>query len=70
MQNWEYLVLNRSGGRWADDHFDGRNATDKLTELGNQGWALVSVCYDRLGYNFYLKKPLPKPKASRKSKTT
>ena len=70
MQNWEYLVLNRAGGRWSDDPYDGRSATEKLTELGGAGWELVSVCYDGSGYNFYLKKPLPKPKASRKSKTT
>lgn len=69
MGNWEYLVLNRAGGRWSDDPYDGRSSTEKLTELGGAGWELVSVCYDGSGYNFYLKKPFPKAKASsRKSK--
>jgi hypothetical protein len=69
MQNWEYLVLNRAGGRWSDDPYDGRGASDKLTGLGGEGWELVSVCHDGSGYRFYLKKPLPKAKApSRKSR--
>lgn len=69
MQNWEYLVLNRAGGRWSDDKFDGRGATEKLTELGMNGWELVSVCYDGSAYNFYFKKAIPKAKApAKKSK--
>ena len=68
MQNWEYLVLSRAGGRWSDDQFDGRGPAEKMTELGNNGWELVSVCYDGSAYNFYLKKPLPKVKAAKKSK--
>ncbi len=58
MQTWEYLVLSRTGGRWSDDQFDGRNPSDKLTDLGLSGWELVSVLYDGSGYNFYLKKPV------------
>jgi hypothetical protein len=57
MQNWEYLVLNRVGGVWSDDRYDGRNPSEKLTHLGREGWELVSVCYDGGGYNFYLKRP-------------
>ena len=64
MQGWEYLALYRVGGAWSDDRYDGRSATEKLTDLGQEGWELVSVCYDSGGYNFYLKRPLP-----RKSKT-
>jgi len=60
MESWEYLVLVRSGGRWSDDHFDGRGPAERLTDLGRDGWELVSVCYDGSGYNFYLKKPVPK----------
>ena len=66
MQTWEYLVLSRAGGRWSDDQFDGRGATEKLTDLGNTGWELVSVCYDGGGYNFYLKKAIPIAKTSAK----
>ncbi|NJC97361.1 MAG: hypothetical protein C3F07_10015 [Anaerolineales bacterium] len=68
MQTWEYLALNRAGGRWSDDQYDGRSSSDKLSDLGAEGWELVSVCYDGSGYNFYLKRPIPKPKAPRKSK--
>jgi hypothetical protein len=69
MCNWEYLVLNRAGERWSDDSYNGRNSTEKLTELGGAGWELVSVCYDGSSYNFYLKKSFPKAKtSSRKSK--
>lgn len=56
MQTWEYLALNRMGGRWSDDHFDGRNPAEKLTDLGMNGWELVSAFYDGSGYNFYLKR--------------
>jgi len=59
MQNWDYLVLVRSGGRWTDDRFDGRDPAGKLSDLGKDGWELVSVCYDGSGYNFYLKKTIP-----------
>lgn len=57
MQKWEYLVFGRVGGNWTDDRFDGRSPTEKLTDLGRQGWELVSVCYNSSGYNFYLKRP-------------
>ena len=66
MQNWEYLVLVRAGGRWSDDQFDGRGVSDKLTGLGKDGWELVSVCYDGSAYNFYLKKQIPVVKGSAK----
>ena len=66
MQKWEYMTMNRSGGRWSDDHFDGRSPADKLTELGAEGWELVSVFYDGSAYHYYLKRPLPK-KVTRKT---
>lgn len=66
MQNWEYLALNRFGGKWSDDQFDGRGPTDKLTEFGAEGWELVTVSYDGSAYHFYLKRPLPK-KPTRKT---
>jgi hypothetical protein len=66
MQNWEYLALNRVGGRWADDPFDGRIPADKLTDLGKSGWELVSVFYDGSGFNFYLKRPMGEVKTSTK----
>lgn len=58
MQKWEHLALNRVGGVWSDDRYDGRHPTEKLTDLGREGWELVSVCYDGGGYNFYLKRPV------------
>jgi hypothetical protein len=58
MQKWEYLTLSRVGGAWTEDRFDGRTASEKLTDLGTEGWELVSVCYDGAGYNFYLKRPV------------
>jgi hypothetical protein len=69
MQQWEYLALNRVGGRWADDQFDGRVAAEKLTDLGRDGWELVSAFYDGSGYSFYLKRPVGEAKpAGKKSK--
>ena len=78
MQKWEYMVLNRQGGSWTDDRFDGRTPAEKLTELGNEGWELVSVGYDGAGYNFYLKRPIEqkakgaprKPRAKSKADDT
>lgn len=58
MQKWEYRVLSRVAGSWADDRFDGRTPAEKLTDLGNDHWELVSVCYDSSAYNFYLKRPV------------
>jgi len=69
MQNWEYLALNRVGGRWSDDQYDGRMPTEKLTDLGKAGWELVSAFYDGSGYNFYLKRPFGEVKSpAKKSK--
>ena len=66
MQKWEYLALNRVGGRWSDDQFDGRVVAEKLTDLGNDGWELVSVFYDGSGFNFYMKRPVGEAKAATK----
>lgn len=67
MQKWEYLAFSRIGGAWSDERFDGRSVAEKLTDLGREGWELVSVCYDSSGYNFYLKKAVAeKTKAAAK----
>ena len=58
MQKWEYLTMYRAAGAWSDDRYDGRSPSERLTDLGNGGWELVSVCYDGGGYNFYLKRPV------------
>jgi hypothetical protein len=58
MTKWEYLTFARVAGTWSDDRYDGRNAQQKLSDYGNDGWELVSVCYDSSGYNFYLKRPI------------
>lgn len=70
MTKWEHLALNRAGGNWSDDRYDGRSPSDKLTDLGREGWELASVCYDGSGYNFYLKRPVTeKAKVSAKKST-
>jgi hypothetical protein len=66
MQKWDYLALSRTGGGWSDDRYDGRSPSEKLSDLGREGWELVSVCYDGAGYNFYLKRPTEKTKTSAK----
>jgi hypothetical protein len=67
MTNWEYLVIGRVGGNWTDDKFDRRNPQEKLTDLGRDGWDLVSVCYDGGGYNYFLKRSVgEKVKTSKK----
>jgi len=70
MQKWEYRTLSRQGGSWTDDRFDGRTPAEKMTDLGGEGWELVSVCYDGAGYQFYLKRPVEQKAKStpRKSK--
>jgi len=75
MTKWEYLAFARIAGSWSDDKYDGRSAQQKLTDLGVDGWELVSVCYDSSGYNFYMKRPraagkkagAEKPKTATKS---
>jgi hypothetical protein len=57
MAKWEYLALARVAGAWNDDRFDGRTPEEKLSDLGKEGWELVSVCYDNAGYNYFLKRP-------------
>lgn len=72
MTKWEYLAFARVAGSWTDDKFDGRTAQQKLSDLGKDGWELVSVLYDSSGYNFYLKRPLATRKKStaERSKST
>ena len=41
---WEYMtVMLRAGGVWLGGNIDGQVLTDKLNELGKQGWELVNV---------------------------
>jgi len=68
MTKWEYLAFARIYGSWSDDKFDGRSPQDKLTDLGKDGWELVSVCYDGSGYHFYLKRP-PQTKKTTSTRT-
>lgn len=72
MTKWEYLVFARVAGSWTDDRYDGRSVQQKLSDFGQDGWELVSVCYDTSGYNFYLKRQLTagKKTAAEKPKAT
>jgi hypothetical protein len=69
MSKWEYLAFARTGGSWSDDRFDGRTAQEKLTDLGRDGWELVSVAYDGSGYNFYLKRAITEKAKASSTKT-
>ena len=66
MQKWEYTTFNRQGGSWTEDRFDGRLPAEKLSDFGNEGWELVSVCYDGSGYHYYLKRPVETASAAPK----
>ena len=70
MTKWEYLTFSRVGGSWSDDRYDGRAPTEKLTDLGRDGWELLSVCYDGSGYNFYLKRPITEKAKTAAKKST
>lgn len=72
MTKWEYLAFARVAGNWTDDKYDGRTPQEKLSDFGQEGWELVSVCYDSSGYNYYLKRPVATRKRSstRKTKST
>ena len=69
MQKWEYLAFARVAGAWTDNKFDGRSPQEKLSDFGNEGWELVSVCYDSSGYNYYLKRPVAAKKKTTTKKT-
>jgi len=70
MTKWEYLTFARMYGAWSDDKFDGRTPQEKLTDIGKDGWELISVCYDGSGYHFYLKRAVEAKRTTttRKSK--
>ena len=71
MTKWEYLAFARIAGSWSDDKYDSRSPQQKLSDLGTDGWELVSVLYDSSGYHFYLKRPLStRKKSAAKSKST
>ena len=72
MTKWEYLAFARVAGSWIDEKYDGRSTQQKLSDFGQEGRELVSVCYDSSGYNFYLKRPLATRKRAtgEKSKST
>jgi hypothetical protein len=67
MQKWEYMTLvlafdEQNKYIWMDAKDDERGATARLTELGEQGWELLSVdSQQSLGNTirtvFYLKRP-------------
>jgi hypothetical protein len=43
MKQFEYRILNvTAGGFWGQD-FDAQALTDKLNELGREGWEIVST---------------------------
>ena len=58
MAKWEYQAFSRTGGGWSDNKYDGRSPQEKLTDLGRDGWELVSAFYDGSGYHFYLKRSI------------
>ena len=70
MTKWEYLAFARVAGTWRDDKYDGRSVQEKLSDLGMEGWELISVCYDSSGYNYYLKRPLPTTRRRSSTKKT
>ena len=48
MQNWEYTTLTLVSNakqelEWTDAQEDNRSASERVNELGDEGWELVSV---------------------------
>jgi hypothetical protein len=48
MQKWEYMTLSllpdeKNVPQWTDAPEDNRTASERLNELGEEGWELVSV---------------------------
>ena len=65
MQKWEYTTLTLISKatrepEWADAPEDNRSASERLNELGEEGWELVSVAQhtgDQARTVYWLKRP-------------
>jgi Domain of unknown function (DUF4177) len=65
MQNWEYTTLTLISNakqelEWTDAQEDNRSASERLNELGNEGWELVSVAQhtgDQARTVYWMKRP-------------
>jgi hypothetical protein len=65
MQNWEYTTLTLISNakqelEWADAQEDNRSASERVNELGDEGWELVSVVQhagDQARTVYWLKRP-------------
>jgi hypothetical protein len=65
MQNWEYTTLTlisnaRQELEWTDAQDDNRSASERLNELGEDGWELASVVQhtgDQSRTVYWLKRP-------------
>ena len=67
MQKWEYMTLSllpdeKQVPQWTDAPEDNRSASERLNELGEEGWELVSVAQhiegDRRRTVYWLKRPV------------
>ena len=64
MQKWEYTTLTLISNEkqeleWTDAHQDNRSASERLNELGEDGWELVNVVQhpgDQLRTVYWLKR--------------
>jgi hypothetical protein len=65
MQKWEYTTLTLIGNEkqeleWTDAKEDNRSASERLNELGEDGWELINVAQhagDRIRTVYWLKRP-------------
>ena len=65
MQKWEYTTLTLISNEkqeleWTDAQDDNRSASERLNELGEEGWELVNVVQhagDKLRTVYWLKRP-------------
>ena len=65
MQSWEYTTLTLISNakqelEWTDAQDDNRSASERLNELGEEGWELVSVAQhlgDQARTVYWLKRP-------------
>lgn len=68
MQKWEYMTLSllpdeKQVPQWTDAPEDNRSASERLNELGEEGWELVSVAQhveggDKRRTVYWLKRPV------------
>jgi len=67
MQKWEYMSLSllpdeKNGPQCIDAPEDNRSASERLNELGDEGWELVSVAQHIEGEKrrtvYWLKRPV------------